>query len=54
MYAPVVTRFKTYDVPLDTVCASYFERILALPDMKAWIGDALAEADDIAELEAEF
>ena len=33
MYAPVVTRFATYDVKLDRQCADYCETILALPDM---------------------
>ena len=31
MYAPVVTRFLTYDVKLDRQCADYCERIMALP-----------------------
>ena len=30
MYAPVVTRFLTYDVALDRDCAAYGERIMAL------------------------
>jgi glutathione S-transferase len=54
MYAPVVTRLKTYNVPLDKVSTAYCERIMALPDMRAWIAAAKLEADDIDELEAEF
>lgn len=54
MYAPVVTRLKTYGVPLDKVSAAYCGRIMALPEMQAWIADAKLEADDIDELEAEF
>jgi len=54
MYAPVCTRFKTYDVALDRICADYCETILALPDMGEWIAEAKAEPDAVEELEAEF
>jgi glutathione S-transferase len=55
MYAPVVTRLKTYDVRVsDPVCAAYCQRILALPDMQAWIAAALLEDEAIEELEVEF
>jgi len=43
MYAPVVTRFKTYGVTLDPVGNAYMDSILDLPDMKAWYADAAAE-----------
>ena len=36
MYAPVVTRFRTYNVPVDPVSATYMDAILALPSMTAW------------------
>lgn len=54
MYAPVVTRFLTYDVVLDTACAAYCKRIMNLPAMKEWVAAAQTEPDDIDELEAEF
>lgn len=54
MYAPVVTRFQTYDVKLDRDCAGYCERITALPDMIAWREAALAEPDAFEELDMEF
>ena len=54
MYAPVVTRFHTYDVPFDAVCAAYGRRIMALPDMIAWIEAARAEPDALEDLEVEF
>lgn len=54
MYAPVVTRFMTYDVSLDKTSAAYCERIMALPDMQEWIAAAKIELDDFDELEAEF
>lgn len=54
MYAPVVTRFTTYDVPLDADCVAYCQRILALPAMQEWIAAAKLEPDEIDELDAEF
>jgi glutathione S-transferase len=54
MYAPVVTRFLTYDVPLDGICAAYCERIMALPEMVEWCRAALAEPDELEELDMEF
>jgi glutathione S-transferase len=54
MYAPVCTRFKTYDVKLDRLCADYCETILTLPDMLEWIEAAKSEPDEVEELEAEF
>lgn len=54
MYAPVVTRFRTYDVQLDAACTAYAERILALPEMIEWIAAAAAEPDELQELDAEF
>ena len=54
MYAPVCTRFQTYDVSLDRLCTDYCETILALPDMAEWIEAARIEPDEVEELEAEF
>ncbi len=54
MYAPVVTRFRTYNVKLDPACAAYSESILALPEMRAWIEAATLEAEEIDELDMEF
>lgn len=54
MYAPVATRFQTYDVRVDAVSAKYCEQILAMPEMKEWIKAAQQEPDDIDELEVEF
>ncbi|WP_419901935.1 glutathione S-transferase family protein [Kiloniella sp.] len=36
MFAPVVSRFKTYGIELDPVCAKYADKILNLPAMKEW------------------
>jgi glutathione S-transferase len=54
MYAPVATRFQTYDVKLDRQCADYCETILALSDMIEWAEAAQDERTGIEELEAEF
>jgi glutathione S-transferase len=54
MYAPVCTRFLTYDVKLDAQCAAYCDRIMALPDMIEWVEAARVEPDELEELDAEF
>jgi glutathione S-transferase len=51
MYAPVCTRFQTYDVKLDEVCAAYSAHILALPDMIEWTRAALEEEGEVPELD---
>ena len=54
MYAPVVTRFLTYDVALDRDCAAYGERIMAWPAMAEWVAAAKREPEEpIHELEVE-
>ena len=54
MYAPVCTRFLTYDVQLDAVCAAYCSRILDWPPMQEWLAGAQAEPDEMEELDVEF
>ncbi len=54
MYAPVVTRFLTYDVPLDKASAAYCKRVMDLPAMQEWVAAAKAEPAEIDELDAEF
>jgi len=54
MYAPVVTRFLTYHVPLAPELAAYCRRIVALPEMQEWIAAARLEPDDIDELDMDF
>lgn len=43
MFAPVATRFVTYDVQLDRVARAYVDAIYAMPEMKRWIADAERE-----------
>lgn len=54
MYAPVVTRLLTYDVPLDKVCQAYCDTIMAWPAMQEWIAEAKEEVEEIEEMEVEF
>ena len=43
MYAPVVTRFETYRVPVDPEIRAYMDAILGLPAYREWRDAALAE-----------
>ncbi len=43
MYAPVVTRLRTYGVALDHVAARYSEAVFAHPAMREWCEAAAAE-----------
>jgi glutathione S-transferase len=54
MYAPVVTRFLSYDVSLDRECAAYCKRVMELPAMQEWVAAAKQEPEEIDELDAEF
>lgn len=42
-YAPVVSRFVTYDVDLDPICSAYRDAVMARPEMQEWIEAGLAE-----------
>ena len=44
-FAPVVTRIRTYALPVPPLVQAYVERIFALPAMKKWVAQALAEHD---------
>ncbi len=46
-YAPVVTRFRTYDVALPPALARYADTVLALPAMQRWTEAAQAETEVI-------
>ncbi|WP_371348350.1 glutathione S-transferase [Ancylobacter sp. IITR112] len=54
MYAPVCSRFTTYDVPLDPASRAYCATMLALPAMQEWMDAARAEPDEMEELDVEF
>lgn len=54
MYAPVCSRFTTYDVPLDARSRAYCQTMLALPAMQEWLAAAREEPDEMEELDVEF
>lgn len=43
MYAPVVTRLVTYDLPRDSVAEAYCATIMAMPEMRRWCEEAARE-----------
>lgn len=51
MFAPVTTRFITYDVPLDPVSAAYVKAVQALPAMQEWYAAARDEVEVIEQYE---
>jgi glutathione S-transferase len=55
MFAPVVTRLRTYDVAVpDPATQAWCARILAMPEVVEWTAAALLEPEAIDELEMEF
>lgn len=54
MYAPVTTRFTTYAVELSPECAAYCQTIAAWEPMITWKAGALAEPEEMEELDVEF
>ena len=50
-YAPVVSRLRTYALPVPQDVAEYMARVWAAPGVAAWVQDALAEQDFLAEEE---
>ncbi len=51
MYAPVVLRFRTYEVELPSVCRAYADRVLALPALQEWMRDAERETESLPQFE---
>ena len=54
MYAPVCTRFRTYAIDLDPALAAYCETVFNWPLIQEWTEGAIAEPDEIVELDVEF
>jgi glutathione S-transferase len=54
MYAPVCSRFDTYDVAVDPVSKEYCRTVMAMPLIKEWIAAAKVEPDELEELDVEF
>jgi glutathione S-transferase len=43
MYAPVVTRFENYAIPVDPICRAYMDSVMATCGFQEWREAALAE-----------
>lgn len=54
MYAPVCSRFATYDVRLDPDVSAYRDHIMAWAPMQEWAKGAAAEPEELEELDVEF
>lgn len=54
MYAPVCTRFQTYNVKLDEPSSAYRDLMLRFPAMLEWTAAAKSEHEDVEELDVEF
>jgi len=54
MYAPVCTRFATYDVKLEADCAAYCAQVTGWPLLKEWVEAAKREPEQLEELDVEF
>ena len=54
MYAPVVSRFHTYDVEVNAVAGAYMAAVMALPAWGEWRGAALQEPWVLAEDEVDW
>jgi glutathione S-transferase len=54
MYAPVVTRFISYDVAVDDLSQAYGATIMKWQPMKEWVEDSREEPQEIIELDLDF
>jgi len=45
MFAPVATRFRTYQIDLDPICRAYMHAVLTLPSMIDWYRAAANEVE---------
>ncbi len=43
MFAPVVSRFRSYSVPMDSVCTTYANAVWSLPSLQEWYASAQKE-----------
>lgn len=54
MYAPVCTRFRTYNVPITGKSRKYCQTIFQWEPMAEWIAAAKKEPEEMEELDMEF
>jgi glutathione S-transferase len=52
MFAPVVTRFRTYGVALPAAARAYADAVWTLPALQEWVAAARAEKEAIAKYDA--
>ena len=52
MFAPVVNRLHTYDIPVSAETRGYMDAVMALPAWKAWVGDAQSEPWSLPKYDA--
>ena len=48
LFAPIVMRFQTYDVPVSQTSADYMTTMLANASVVSWYEDACKESAEIA------
>jgi len=54
MYAPVASRFVSYSVALPEVCARFRDTMMSMPEVDEWRKEALAEKEELDELDMDF
>jgi glutathione S-transferase len=54
MYAPVVSRFHTYGIPVSAGARAYMDAVMALPAWKEWHAAAVKEPWELAEDEVDW
>jgi glutathione S-transferase len=54
MFAPVCTRFLTYSVKIAGPVTAYCDTIMAWAPMREWVDAAIAEPEEMEELDMEF
>jgi glutathione S-transferase len=52
MYAPVVSRFRAYDIPAPGVVRAYMDAMMATPMWQEWEREALAETHAIGPIDS--
>jgi glutathione S-transferase len=52
MYAPVVTRFRTYGVALPADAQAYADAVWSLPALQEWVAQAQRESETMPETDA--
>ena len=52
MFAPVASRFRTYDINCNEIATEYMQTVLDDADVRAWYADGVLETEIIEEDEA--